>query len=194
MHFQHPVLNKVAVIWSVSTAALSRKRRRTCRTAARGTETSPAHFRRVRMCACLAASARCPEQKCRIVLFHTGRSATRTNALSCSSRSTRGVHTDSRIPEGGVARRRTQSRSISLRSDSRPSKGLHGCWNGLHGMVGFHRTTAIIPLLLPHPCCHCGQKTVTPSASLYTMTTGDVEGTLSSPTATPHCCVAYPQI
>jgi hypothetical protein len=36
-----------------------------------------------------------------------------------------------------------------------PSKGLHGCWNGLHGIVGFHLATAIVPLLLPHPCCHC---------------------------------------
>src|SRR4029434_2191418 len=85
---------------------------------------------------------------------------------SCSSRSTRGVLTDSRMPEGWVLpANESKSQSISSQSDSRPSKELHGCWNGLHGMVGFHRTTAIVPLLLPHPCCHCGRKTAQPSTS-----------------------------
>src|SRR5262249_33036562 len=91
--------------------------------------------------------------------FISGRSATSTHACSCSSRSTRGVHVDSRMPDGGVLPAKdSKSRSISCLSDSMPSKGLHGCWNGLHGMVGFHRTTAIVPLLLPHPCCRCGSQ------------------------------------
>ena len=94
-----------------------------------------------------------------IFLLHTGRSATSTNACSCSSRSTRGVHTDSRMPEGyGLPAKKSQSRSLSFRSNSRPSKGLHG-------MVGFPRTTALVPLLLPHPWCHGGHQTAQPSTS-----------------------------
>src|SRR5262245_61784510 len=46
--------------------------------------------------------------------------------------------------------------------------------------VGFHLTTAIVPLLLLHPCGHCGGKTATPPTSPYTMTTGDVQGSISS--------------
>src|SRR5262245_49226749 len=66
------------------------------------------------------------------------------------------------------------------------------------GMASTAWSDSIAPLplylsfFLPHPCCHCGSQTTTPPTSPYTTKTGDVEGALSSLTATPHCCVAYP--
>src|SRR5262249_25876555 len=90
-----------------------------------------------------------------IVSFHPGEIRHEHACVLVLQQVYRGVYMDSRMPDGGVLPAKdSKSRSISCLSDSMPSKGLHGGWNGLHGMGGCHRTTAIVPLLLLHPYCH----------------------------------------